>query len=181
MTTQLIILLAIVACVTISVIVIYNALVRARIKVREAYSTMDVYLKKRFDLIPSLVVVVKGYASHEAETLEKVTALRTQSKDLQGSLESESRITEKLAKVMAVVEAYPELKANKNFLDLQEQLVKLEDDIASARRYYNGSVREYNNLRQTFPTVLLANLCNMPTLPMFCAKSEERDAVNIEI
>lgn len=181
MSSTLIIVLAIAPVLALGVIYVYNTLTRARIKVREAYATMDVYLRKRFDLIPSLVEVVRGYASHEAETLQQVTALRTNSKDLSGNLESETRITQQLAKVMAVVEAYPELKADRNFLDLQQQLVKLEDDIASARRYYNGSVREYNNQRQTFPTLLLANMMNFPTLPMFSAKEEERNNVNISI
>jgi len=180
-TQYLIIVIAAVAAVVFLVITMYNGLVSLRNKVREAFSTMDVYLKKRFDLIPNLVAVVKGYASHEAETLERVTEMRTKAKGLSSQIEGEQQITEALAKVMAVVEAYPELRADKQFQELQQQLVQIEEDIASARRYYNGAVREFNNHCETIPNNIIASIAGFKPQPMFEAKADERTAVKVEV
>jgi len=181
MSTSTIILIAVAAFILLLVFGMYNSLVQIRNKVEEAFSTMDVYLKKRYDTIPNLVEVVKGYASHEADTLMKVTQARTNATSRTDQLDSETQIGNMLSRVMAVVEQYPELKADSHFLQLQSQLVQLEDDIASARRYYNGSVREMNNKVQTIPTNIIASIFGFKAMPMFEAKSGERDSVNVSI
>lgn len=176
-----IILLASIGFLAVMYVVIYNRLVELRNKVREAFSTMDVFLKKRYDIIPNLVVVVKGYASHEAAVLEETTSVRVDNGDLGSTFERERQITDALSKVMLAVESYPVLKADKNFLDLQQQLVKIEEDIASARRYYNGSVREYNNRCETIPHNIVAHISGFKSVPMFKASAEEREAREVDI
>lgn len=162
----------------------YNSLVALRNKVNEAFATMDVSLKKRFDLIPALVEVVKGYARHETTVLEDVTRQRSgiADKDLSGKVVGEGRISDALKRIFVVAEAYPDLKANTNFLTLQQQLVKMEDELSLARRYYNGSVREYNNHCQQFPLNLVAAMFGFKTMPMFAVDSEqERRAVGVNL
>lgn len=166
--------------IAIIAIVIYNGLVSLRNKVKEAYSTMDVYLKRRYDLVPELVSVVKGYASHEATTLEDIVKTRSGS-ELKDQLDHETKIGDALFKVLAVVEKYPDLKANENFLDLQNKLTTIEDDIAFSRRYYNGSVREFNNKCETFPSNLIAGIFNFHSMPMFAATESERKVQDINI
>lgn len=168
------------AAIAVVIIAVYNGLVSLRNKVKEAYSTMDVYLKRRFDLVPELVSVVKGYASHEASTLENIVKTRSGA-GLQDQLNQETKIGDALMQVLAVVEKYPDLKANENFLDLQEKLTKIEDDIAFSRRYYNGSVREYNNKCETFPSNLIAGIFNFTSMPMFAATESERKVQDINL
>lgn len=176
-------LIAIVILVVIGLYVLstYNGLVGLRNKVDEAFSTMDVYLKKRFDQIPNLVATVKGYAKHEAETLEKVVAMRSGAKTTDEMVEAEKQVSAAIKQVMVTVEAYPDLKANTNFQELQRQLNVVEQDIANARKYYNGSVREYNNKVQMAPSNLVANLFGFTTRKMFEVDSaEERKNVKVE-
>lgn len=176
-------IIAIVILVVIGLYVLstYNGLVGLRNKVDEAFSTMDVYLKKRFDQIPNLVATVKGYAKHEAETLEKVVAMRSGAKTTDEMVEAEKQMSAAIKQVMVTVEAYPDLKANTNFQDLQRQLNAVEQDIANARKYYNGSVREYNNKVQMAPSNLVANLFGFTTRKMFEVDSaEERKNVKVE-
>jgi len=178
------VIIGVVVLLLVLLLVVYNSLVSLRNKVNEAFATMDVFLKKRFDLIPSLVEVVKGYARHETDVLEQVTRLRTavSRNDRSGQLAGEVRISDALKTIFVAVEAYPELKANHNFLTLQEQLAKMEDEISLSRRYYNGSVREYNNKCQMFPFNLIASLFGFKTAPMFSVNSDaERQAVNVNI
>lgn len=166
------------------VVITYNSLVQLRNKVKEAFSTMDVYLKKRYDLIPNLVDIVKGYAKHETDTLQEVTKMRVnaQKDDLNAAINSEVKIGDALQSLLLVVEKYPELKANTNFLDLQERLSKMEEEIAFSRRYYNGSVRQYNNSCQMFPLNLIAGLFGFKTLPMYQVESEqERKVVDVKL
>jgi len=156
------IILAIMVAVGLYVMVTYNALVRVRQMVQEAWSGIDVQLKRRADLIPNLVETVKGYAKHETETLEKVTEMRTRAQavpagDIAGRAAAEGMLSQALGRLMAVAEAYPDLKANENFLDLQQSLDKLEGEIQMARRYYNGSARELNVKVESFPSNLIAN------------------------
>lgn len=159
----------------------YNGLVGLRNKVDEAFSTMDVFLKKRFDQIPNLVATVKGYAKHEAETLEKVVALRRGATTTDEMVEAEKQMSAAIKQVMVTVEAYPDLKASTNFQNLQNQLNAVEEDIANARRYYNGSVREYNNKVQMAPSNLVANIFGFTTRKMFEVDSaEERKNVKVE-
>ena len=166
------------------VLLTYNSLVQLRNKVKEAFSTMDVYLKKRYDLIPNLVDIVKGYAKHETDTLQEVTKMRmnAQKGDLDTAIDSEVKIGDALQSLLVVVEKYPDLKANTNFLDLQERLSKMEEEIAFSRRYYNGSVREYNNKCQMFPLNLIASMFGFKALPMYQVESEqERKAVDVKL
>ncbi len=181
MTSSTIVLIAAVSAALIALILVYNQLVNLRNKVNEAFSTMDVYLKKRFDLIPNLVAVVKGYAGHEAVTLENLTKNRSSAMGMNEQLATESQITSALGRIMAVVEAYPNLKADSHFLELQSELAHLEEDIASARRYYNGSVRMLNDNCQTFPNNIVAGMFGFKPMPMFEATSEERKNVSVEI
>lgn len=166
------------------VLITYNSLVRLRNKVKEAFSTMDVYLKKRYDLIPNLVDIVKGYARHESETLCDIANTRSgvSSDNLTQSVQSEMRIGDALQKLLVVAESYPELKANTNFLDLQNNLAKMEEEIAFSRRYYNGSVRQFNNACQIFPLNLVAGVFGFKEYPMYAVESErERKVVDINI
>jgi len=140
----------------------YNALVKLRQHVRESWRGIDVQLKRRYDLIPNLVETVRGYAKHERETLERIVALRDRARANEGSVasqeETERPLVGALRQVLLVAESYPALKADRNFLALQEELSDTEDRIAAARRFYNGNVREYNSRRESFPTSLLASI-----------------------
>ena len=132
----------------------YNSFVRLKNNIEEAFSTMDVYLKKRYDLIPNLVETVKGYAKHEKETLEKVIAARNacaQAGNMEDKLASEKNLSSVLKQLAVVIEKYPELKADKNFTDLQNTLKQLENEIASSRKYFNGVTKTYNTKREVFP------------------------------
>ena len=138
----------------------YNRLVGLKNQLREAWSGVDVQLKRRHDLIPNLVECVKGYRTHEHEVLEAVTRERSLAQAAQGipgTSTAENHLTQQLRSLFAVAEAYPELKADQNFRQLSVSLVSLENDIQYARRYYNGSVRDLNNLVQTFPSLLIAS------------------------
>lgn len=138
----------------------YNGLVKTNVRVEEAWSDITVQLKRRMDLIPNLVSTVKGYAKHEAETLEKVVAQRSNA--IGGSVaetaETENMLSGALKSLFAVAESYPDLKANQNFLQLQEELVDTEDKIQASRRFYNGAVRELNTKVQIFPTNIFAGM-----------------------
>ncbi len=154
------ILLAIVVVVVLYVIITYNGLVSLRNRIENAWAQIDVQLKRRYDLIPNLVETVKGYASHEKETLERVIQARNQAMAAQGphdQAEAENLITGALKSMFALSEAYPDLKANENFLNLQEELTGTEGRIAYARQFYNDSVVRYNTKIQTFPANTIAS------------------------
>jgi len=159
--TFLYVLLGLAAATVFYVIYAYNNLVRLRVKVSEAWSDIDVQMKRRYNLIPNLVETVKGYAKHEAGTLEKVVQARSDALANQGSphaqAESENILSGALKSLFAIAEGYPDLKANENFLGLQGDLAEVEDKIQAARRYYNGSVRDNNTLIDQFPSNLVAN------------------------
>src|SRR5690606_33618023 len=140
---------------------IYNSMIRGRNETRNAWSQIDVQLKRRHDLIPNLVETVKGYASHEKQTLENVTRARSQAVGAQGveaQARAESELTAALGRLMVVVEQYPDLKANQNFLALQEELTATENRIGFARQFYNDSVMQYNNKAETFPSNVIAGM-----------------------
>ena len=142
---------------------------------------MDVYLKQRFDLIPNLVDTVKAYAKHEADTLDELTKRRAKvaSNDIDGKIDGEMRIGEALSRILVVVENYPQLKASENFLDLHKRLVKVEEDIAYARRYSNGSVRQYNDKCQMFPYNIIANIFGFRAKKMYeIQNASEREVPN---
>ena len=165
------------------VVLAYNSLVRMRITVEEAFSTMDVYMKKRYDLVPNLVETVKGYAAHEKETLENVIRMRNMAAgagSVEERLQAENALTETLKSLFALAEAYPDLKANVNFMDLQGQLRMLEDEIANSRKYYNGTVRQYNIRRETFPSSIIAGMFHFEKKPLYEIVSEERQNVKVQ-
>ena len=143
--------------------------------VEEGWSTIDVQLKKRYDLIPNLVETVKGYAKHESGTLEKVIAARNAAMTASGDakLAAENALSGTLKSLFALQESYPDLKANTNFIDLQNQLKQIENEIASARRYYNGTVKEFNNKIQMFPSNLVAGMMHLEKRAYFELDSEE--------
>ena len=156
----------------------YNGLVRLRNMMQEGQSGIDVQLKRRSDLIPNLVETVKGYASHEKETLQNVTNARAAvvnaGNDPAARLQAENALTGTLRSLFAVAESYPELKANTNFLELQQQLGTIENDIQMARRYYNGTVRNLNTMIQKFPAVLIARQFGFNEAPFFEAEDDAR-------
>jgi LemA protein len=157
------IILGIVAVILVALIFIYNGLVRAKVRVDEAWSDITVQMKRRFDLIPNLVNTVKGYATHESSVFEKVTEARANSISAQGqgvaeTAKAENQFQAALKSLFAVAEAYPDLKANQGFQQLQAELVDTEDKIQAARRFYNGSARDLNIKIQTFPTNIFASM-----------------------
>lgn len=161
----------------------YNKLVKLKLLVDEAFSTMDVYLKKRFDLIPNLVETVKGYAKHEEGTLAKVLELRNANYSgmtPEEKLENSVAISREIPKIMALAEAYPDLKASQNFLELSGQLQKVEEDIANSRKYYNGAVRNYNTAVQTIPTNFIASMFQFATRSMF-EVNDEQQRENVQV
>lgn len=174
---------AIVLIFVIWLIATYNGLVRNRNNVDESFSTMDVYLKKRYDLIPNLVETVKGYAKHEKETLEKVMQARNvamQSTTPEQKIENNNALQGTLKSLFAVAENYPDLKANQNFLDLQASLKEVEGEIANSRKYYNGTVKIYNNAVQTVPTNIVAKWFKFTPRTMYVVDDvEERKNVKV--
>lgn len=157
----ILIILAVAALIFFYGISIYNRLVKLRTMVEEAWSSIDVMLKKRHDLIPNLVETVKGYASHERETFDSVTRARAaamSANSLEEKQAAEKNLNQAMMNLNAVAEQYPDLKANTNFLQLQGELSNLEGDIEKSRRYYNGTVRENNILVETFPSNFIANM-----------------------
>ena len=162
MSTTLWIILGVLLLLIIFLISIYNGLIRLKNRVDEAWSDIDVQLKRRYDLIPNLVETVKGYASHERETLEKVIKARNDAMALQNSsnvnekLQAENNLSSTLKSIFALSENYPDLKANQNFLELQRELTDTEDKIQAARRFYNSNVKDFNTKLQVFPTNIIA-------------------------
>jgi LemA protein len=153
------IILGVLVLVLIYAVSVYNRLVRLRALVREGFSGITVQLRRRADLIPNLVEAVKGYASHEREVLDEVTAHRAdavKAASVEGTAQADARMTSLLGRLMAVAEAYPDLKANTNFLDLQQQLGTIESELQGARRYYNATVRDLNSTVQSLPEMLIA-------------------------
>lgn len=178
------IILAVIILIIIYAFILYNNFISLDNKVKEAFSTMDVYLKKRWDLIPNLVETVKGYAKYEKETLTRVTKLRNTVYNEMTNDEkiiNNEELSSDVSKIMALKEAYPELKANENFIDLSNKLTKIEDDIANARKYYNGTVRIYNNKVQMFPNNIFAKIFNYKTKRMFEASLEEKQNIKINL
>jgi LemA protein len=168
--TPLIIVLVIVGVVGLALIVMYNSLVHANVRVEEAWSDITVQLKRRYDLIPNLVNTVKGYAKHEKDVFEQVTAARANALNAQGvkeTAEAENQFQTALKSIFAVAEAYPDLKANENFKHLQEEVVDTEDKIQAARRFYNGSARDLNIKIKVFPTNIFAGMLGFKAREFF--------------
>jgi LemA protein len=161
----------------------YNGLVRLRNRIDNAWSQIDVQLKRRYDLIPNLVETVKGYASHERQVLENVTQARANAINAQGpaqQADAENVLSGALKSLFAVAEAYPDLKANQNFLSLQEELTSTEDRVAYARQFYNDSVLSYNNKLQTFPRNIIAGMFNFEKREYFEGEPEATGPVRVQ-
>jgi len=179
----LIVIAVIVILIALFVMGTYNGLVKSRNSIEEAFSTMDVYLKKRFDLIPNLVETVKGYAKHESQTLENVIAMRNAAGNaatMQDRMQAEGSLSGAVRNIFALAENYPDLKANTNFLDLQNQLGGIENDIANSRKYYNAVVKEFNNKCEMFPSSIIANMFGFKKAYMYeVADAAERENVRV--
>jgi LemA protein len=178
-----IIVIVVIILIALFLIGAYNGMVRARNKVDEAWSGIDVQLKRRHDLIPNLVETVKGYAAHERGTFEAVTQARANAISAQTPPEqaqAENVLSGALKSLFAVAEAYPDLKANQNFLNLQEELTSSEDRIAYARQYYNDSVGSYNTQIQKFPTNLLAGMFHFERREFFDAEPEATETPQVQ-
>lgn len=179
----LLVILALVAIVALWAVAIYNSLVRYRNEINNSFAQIDVQLKRRTDLIPNLVETVKGYASHERETLEKVIQARNMAvnaTNMEERMAGENMLTGALKSLFAVAEQYPDLKANQNFLALQEELTSTENKVAFARQFYNDRVLAYNNQRETFPSSIIAGMFNFEPKTYFeVVTPEEREAPKV--
>ncbi|UHS60475.1 LemA family protein [Agrobacterium vaccinii] len=174
--------LAIIAVIAVYVVFIYNSLVTARQMKEEAWSGIDVQLKRRADLIPNLIETVKGYAAHEKSTFEEVVAMRNRAQavpagDVEGRAQAEGLLSQALGKLFALAEAYPDLKANQGFLELQKSLETIEGEIQMSRRYYNGSARDLNVKVESFPSNLVARNFGFAKAPFFEITNEADRAV----
>ena len=178
------IIIAVVVIVVLAwAIAIYNGLVQLKNRVDEAWSDIDVQLKRRYDLIPNLVSTVKGYASHEKELFEKVTEARTAAMGAQTPADKEQAenvLSGTLKSLFAVAEAYPDLKANQNFLELQRELTDTEDKIQASRRFYNGNVRDFNSKLEMFPSNIVASMMSYAKREFFEAAGIEKENVKVE-
>ncbi len=179
-----VVLIVIVALLALAAIGIYNGLIRKRNQVENAWSQIDVQLKRRLDLIPNLVETVKGYAAHERETLDAVIQARNQAMAAPSSpaaqASADNQLTGALRQLFALSEAYPDLKANQNFLALQEELTSTEGKVAYARQFYNDTVLGYNNKLDTFPTVIFARMLNFQRREYFEAEAGAREVPKIQ-
>ncbi len=178
------IVLGVLLLLALIIALIYNGLVRARNQVENAWSQIDVQLKRRIDLIPNLVETVKGYAAHERETLEAVVQARNAAMAApdtpNAQAQADNMLTGALRQLFALSEAYPDLKANQNFLALQEELTATEGRVAYARQFYNDSVLAYNNRLQVFPTVIIASMLNFVRREYFEAEDQARIVPTVE-
>jgi LemA protein len=177
------VILGIIAVAAIWGVAIYNGLIRLKNRVDEAWSDIDVQLKRRYDLIPNLVNTVKGYASHEKEVFEKVTEARTKAMGAQSAgdkAQAENALSQTLKSLFAVAEAYPDLKANQNFLELQRELTDTEDKVQASRRFYNGNVRDFNTKIQVFPNNIFAGMLGFSAREFFEAEGGEKEPVKVE-
>ncbi len=174
------IIIAVVAVIVVFVISAYNNLVKLRNNRENAFADIDVQLKQRFDLVPQLVATVKGYASHEKELLENITAARTagvNASSIDDKIKADQQLTSALAGLRIQVEAYPDLKANQNFMQLQGELSDIENKLAAVRRFFNSATRELNNAVQTFPGNLVAGMFGFHKEAMYEIEASERATV----
>ncbi len=178
--TAIIIIVAVIVLLVVLVVGIYNGLVKLRNNRENAFANIDVQLKQRHDLIPQLVATVKGYAQHEKELLTKVTEARAAAMSATGindKIQAENQLSSALAGLKVSLEAYPDLKANQNFLQLQGEISDIENKLAATRRYFNTATREYNNKVMTFPSNILAGMFGFQKEPMFEVPQTERAAM----
>ena len=179
----LIVVAVIVVLLLLWVMKAYNKLVQLRNMVRDQWSQIDVLLKRRADLIPNLVETVKGYASHEKETLDEVISARSKAVNAETpkeEMEANGELSKALGRLLAIAEAYPDLKANTNFTDLQNQLKETEDKIAYARQFYNDTVLQYNNQCEMFPSSIIASIFNFKMADFFQANEADKEVPNVK-
>ena len=178
-------LLVIILIIIIVIAIMYNGLVRSRNAVKNAWAGIDVWLKRREDLIPNLVRTVKGYAKHEKQLLEEITRLRiamiNSQKDIKRTAAADDMLNKTLKSLFAVVENYPMLRANENFLELQKELSNTENEIAAARRIYNNNVRDYNTSVDSFPQNIISGIFGFENAEFFNATARERKQIKISI
>ncbi|MBI2031117.1 MAG: LemA family protein [Candidatus Levybacteria bacterium] len=177
------VLIIVIAAIALSLWFIYNSLITAKLRVSEAFSQIDVQLKRRADLIPNLVETVKGYAKHEKELFEKVTKERSALLSAKGAMEKASvnnQLTDTLKSIFAVAENYPDLKASQNFLSLQEELSDTENKIAYSRQFYNSNVMEYNTKIKIFPNIFFAQILNFKPAEFFGAEEKDKEPVKVK-
>lgn len=173
---------AVVLLILFYILISYNGFVKSNNTVKEAFATMDVYLKKRWDLIPNIVETVKGYSQHEKDTLEGVVKLRHtaySSMSQNEKVEADNQITGVLSKLMALSENYPDLKASQNFMELSGQLARSEEDIANARKYYNAVVKDFNNKIQMFPSNIIGKIFGFKEMKMFETSETEKENIKV--
>lgn len=184
MEMYLIIILAVLAAIGLWVVMIYNGLIKLKVRTNEAWSDIDVQLKRRYDLIPNLINTVKGYATHERELFEKVTQARANAMNAQNPEEkgeAENMLSGALKSLFAVSENYPQLRANENFLELQRELSDTENKIQASRRFYNGNVRDLNTKIQVFPDSIVANMLKIEKREFFEVEEEkEKEAPQVK-
>ena len=176
------IVIILIVIIVLYTLITYNNFIKLKNMVKEAFSTMDVYLKKRWDLIPNIVETVKGYAKHEENTLKEIVELRNNSYDSMTDdekVQTNQRISKDIGQIMLLAESYPDLKASANFQDLSRELSKVEEDIANARKYYNGVIEMFNNKVEMFPSNIFAKLFGYKTKEMF--ETDERERENIKV
>jgi LemA protein len=174
---------AVLVALVLFFIVIYNSFIALKNNIKEAFATMDVYLKKRWDLVPNLIETVKGYVSHEKNTLEEIVNLRNSAYEkmqMEEKLSANKELTAGLSKLFAIAESYPDLKASQNFLDLSSQLGQIEGDIANSRKYYNAVVREYNTKVEMIPSNIVALLFGFKQQDMFEIDETQRENVQVK-
>lgn len=165
------------------IVITFNSLIKSKNRAKEAFSDIEVQLKRRYDLIPNLIETVKGYASHEKEVLEKVTQARTKAMEAKGikeKLEAENALSGTLKTLFAVSERYPDLKASTNFLELQQELRDTEDKIQAARRFYNANVRDLNIKIESFPSNLIASLFGFQKMEFFEIEGSEKEVPTVK-
>lgn len=182
-TIVIIVIVAIIILIAFYTIGVYNKLVNARNKVKDQFAQIDVQLKRRNDLIPNLVETVKGYAKHEEKTFKEVIEARNKMASagtINDEIEASNAITGALNKLFALSEAYPELKANENFQSLQKELGETEDKISYARQFFNDTVLNYNNLRETFPSNIVANIFKFTKIDFFKAEEKEKEVPQVK-
>ena len=175
--------LIIIGVIALFLVTLYNSLVKLKMTVTEASSDIETFLKQRYDMIPNLVEIVKGYAKHEKAIFENVSELRSKAMSagsLSDQMALEGELAKGISKIFAIAEAYPELKANENFLNLQGNLKDLENDIQKSRRFYNGTVRDFNTKIIVFPNNLVAGILGFKEFPFFEAEEEEKKNVEIK-
>ncbi len=180
----ILLLLAVIVVIVLLLVVVFNRFVKNKNMVKDAWSNIDVALKRRYDLIPNLVETVKGYAAHEKTTLESVinarnAAMAVPSDDINAQIKAENQLQQTLRSIFALGEAYPDLKANASFLDLQQKLNEIEINLERSRRYYNGTVRENNTYGESFPGVLFAGMFSYQHFDYFETDEASRENVKV--